>query len=133
MKSNSKRNDFSQEEKELVAYFKDKLKSRGITKFPRDWHLKQLSVARYLLSGDKPPSLDEWKSCIDWAFGDPYWGDKVDHLARIEALWPKYMLKHGGAGGGGTAKAGRTAPKRGSWGTGRRGNRHGGKDDPLPF
>ena len=91
MKSSS---NFSVEQKELVAYFKDKLKSRGITKFPRDWHLKQLSVARYLFTGDKPPSLAELKSCIDWAFEHQFLGYKVDHLATVERVWIEFKLKN---------------------------------------
>lgn len=86
---------YSEEEKELVKYFKEKLISKGVTKFPRDWHLKQLSVARYLLSGENSPSVTDWKSCIDWAFNHQYWGDKVDHLSTVERLWIEYKLKAG--------------------------------------
>lgn len=87
------RNKFTEQEKLLVDYFKSKLVAFGITKFPRDWHLKQLSIARNMLAGDNAPSLEEWQNCIEWCFKDPYWKDKVDHLARVEALWPKYCLQ----------------------------------------
>jgi len=104
---------FSEEEKALVAHLKEKMKERGVSKFPRDWHLKQLSVARNMLAGENAPAVVQWKACIDWLFRDRYWKDKVDHLARVEALWPKYVLK-GGANSGGTSK--RNTPRRGSYG-----------------
>ena len=84
---------FSDIEKALVDYLKSKLATHGIKKFPRDWHLKQLSTARNMLAGDNAPSLEQWKACIDWCFKEPFWKDKVDHLARVEALWPKYCLQ----------------------------------------
>jgi len=86
---------FSDQEKSLYEYFKSKLVERDINKFPRDWHLKQLSVARNMLAGDNAPSLEDWQNCIDWCFKHPYWKDKVDHLARVEALWPKFCLQGG--------------------------------------
>ena len=89
----AKRTVFTEEEKSLAAYLKEKLASRGVKKLPRDWHLKQLSTARIMLAGANAPALREWKACIDWAFADDFWGDKVDHLARIEGLWPKYVLR----------------------------------------
>ncbi|MCR4442944.1 MAG: hypothetical protein QHH10_11985 [Peptococcaceae bacterium] len=91
----TKKTAFTDQEKELVGYFKVQLKSRGINKFPRDWHLKQLSTARDMLAGSTAPTLEQWKACIDWAFCDRYWKDKVDHLARILALWPQFVLKGG--------------------------------------
>lgn len=91
----SPKTEFTEPEKALVAYFKAKLAARGVEKFPRNWHLKQLTIARNMLAGDKAPSLEDWQSCIDWCFIDPYWKDKVDHLARVEALWSKYCLKRG--------------------------------------
>ncbi len=87
--------EFNENEKALVKYFKDKLVALGVEKFPRDWHLKQLSTARNMLAGEKAPSVDEWKACIDWCFKEPFWKDKVDHLARVESLWPKYCLQGG--------------------------------------
>ncbi|MTI82722.1 MAG: hypothetical protein FH756_02245 [Firmicutes bacterium] len=104
---------FSEEEKALVAHLKEKMKERGVNKFPRDWHLKQLSVARNMLAGENAPEVEQWEACIDWLFKDRYWKDKVDHLARVEALWPKYVLK-GGVNSGGTSK--RSTPQRGSYG-----------------
>lgn len=86
---------YSDEEKSLVEYLKEKLIKSGVTKFPQDWHLRQLSTARRMLAGDGAPSVNEWKECIDWAFKNDYWKDKVDHLARIMSLWPKYKLKQG--------------------------------------
>jgi len=88
-----KKTEFTESEKNLVEYLKEKLAARGIKKFPRDWHLRQLSTARLMLAGENAPSLDEWKDCIDWLFSHEYWGDKVDHLARVEGLWTKYVLQ----------------------------------------
>ena len=84
---------YSDEEKTLVEYFRQALKTRGVERVPRDWHLKQLSTDRAMLAGEKAPSLDEWKACIDWAFCEPYWKDKLDHLARVESLWPRFILQ----------------------------------------
>ncbi|GBF34119.1 hypothetical protein DCCM_3231 [Desulfocucumis palustris] len=93
------KNKYTDEEKALVEYLKSKLISRGIVKFPRDWHLKQLSSARYMLAGDNAPNLDEWKACIDWCLADKFWCDKVDHLAAVERLRTKYSLQGNKAGG----------------------------------
>jgi hypothetical protein len=84
---------YREEEKTLVEYLKEKLKTRGILKFPRDWHLRNLAVARTMLEGDNAPSTQEWQKCINWAFAHKFWGDKVDHLARVFALWPQYVLQ----------------------------------------
>lgn len=88
-----KKKGFTEDEKALVEYLKEKLKQRGVMKFPRDWHLKQLTVARDMLAGEKAPGLEEWKTCIDWLMDHKYWGDKVDHLYRVEALWTQYILQ----------------------------------------
>lgn len=88
-----KKQGFTEDEKALVEYFKDKLRQRGVEKFPRDWHLKQLTVARDMLAGENAPGLEEWKACIDWLFAHKYWGDKTDHLYRVAALWPQYILQ----------------------------------------
>jgi hypothetical protein len=84
---------FTDEEKALVEYLKSRLKSRGVEKYPRDWHLKQLSVARDMLSGETAPTVEQWEACMDWLFNDEFWGDKIDHLSRVLALWPKYVLR----------------------------------------
>lgn len=85
--------EFTDDEKSLVQYLKEKLSVRGVKKLPRDWHLKQLSTARVMLAGENAPTLAQWKACIDWAFVHDFWGDKVDHLARVEGLWAKYVLQ----------------------------------------
>lgn len=89
------RTEFTEQEKDLVQYLKDKLIARGVKKFPRNWHLLQLSVARNMLAGDNAPSLDNWKACVDWCFKDKFWRDKIDHLARVETLWTKFCLQGG--------------------------------------
>lgn len=89
-----KKKPYTDDEKILVAYLKEKLAQRGVKKFPRDWHLKQLTTARGMLAGPTAPSLEQWKSCIDWLFRHRFWGDKIDHLARVEALWVQYTLQN---------------------------------------
>lgn len=84
---------YTDEEKELVRYLKEKLAARGVKKLPRDWHLRQLSTARCMLAGEDAPTLALWKGCMEWAFADEFWSDKVDHLARVEGLWAKYVLQ----------------------------------------
>lgn len=88
-----KNKPFTDKEKEIVAYLKQKLVERGVKKFPRDWHLKQSAVARGMLAGPAAPTLEQWKECIDWLFKHKFWGDKVDHLSRVEALWVQYALQ----------------------------------------
>ncbi|NLI14561.1 MAG: hypothetical protein GX425_18570 [Peptococcaceae bacterium] len=84
---------FTEDEKSLVEYLKEKLSVRGVKKLPRDWHLKQLSTARGMLAGENAPTVAQWQACMDWAFADEFWCDKVDHLARVEGLWAKYVLQ----------------------------------------
>ncbi len=86
--------EYKEEEKILVAYLKGKLRARGVLKFPPDWHLRNLSVARTMLAGPDAPSAVQWKLCIDWALEHEFWNDKVDHLARVFNLWPQYVLQH---------------------------------------
>lgn len=88
-----KNKPYTEAEKSLVQYFKDALRAKGVAKFPRDWHLKQLSCARTILDGPAAPTLEQWRACIDWAFKHPYWHDKIDHLARISWLWTQYCLQ----------------------------------------
>lgn len=94
-----KQKAYTEEEKALVEYLKAKLEARGVLKLPRDWHLRNLSVARTMLDGENAPSVEEWKACIDWAFAHDFWGDKVDHLARVMNLWPRYVLQKKKTGG----------------------------------
>lgn len=115
MAEKTKGKPFTDDEKALVAGLKEKLGAAGVSKFPQDWHLKQLSTARRMLAGDNAPTLQEWLACIDWAFSDAYWQDKVDHLARVMALWPKYKLQMGGDGTEKYRGGHRTAIDRGSY------------------
>jgi len=88
-----KNKPYTETEKALVAYLKKALEARGVRKFPRDWHLKQLSCARTMLDGPAAPTLEEWQACIDWALAHSFWRDKIDHLARISWLWTQYCLQ----------------------------------------
>lgn len=114
---------YTETEKALVEHLKAKLAQAGVTKYPADWHLKQLTMARRMLAGEAAPALEEWQACIDWAFSDKYWRDKVDHLARIMALWPKYKLMQGGG------QPGRKHAERGSYDQGKYNSRPG----QMPF
>jgi len=87
---------YTKTEKALVEYFKKTLEARGISKFPRDWYLKQLSCARTMLDGSDAPTIEQWQGCIDWAQEHPFWGDKIDHLARVSWLWMQYCLQKQG-------------------------------------
>ncbi|AEG60039.1 hypothetical protein [Desulforamulus ruminis] len=120
---------FNEDEKALVEYLKNKLKEANVLKFPQDWHLKQLSTARRMLAGENAPSLSEWMACIDWAYLNPYWKDKVDHLARIMSLWPKFRLQ-GGENIGISSQYNKNSIQRGSYGN--RGERY-ANEGPLPF
>jgi hypothetical protein len=122
------KSSYKDEEKSVVQYLKDVLKSRGVEKLPRDWHLKQLATAKIMLSGEKAPGVEEWKACIDWAFHNPFWCDKVDHLAAIERLWPKFVLQNGGQNG--TSKENST--KRGRYNAGKYVDKA-FKGDKMPF
>lgn len=113
---------YTDDEKALVEHLKEKLRQSGVTKFPADWHLKQLSTARRMLAGEAAPAPEEWLACIDWAFKDKYWKDKVDHLARVLSLWPKYKLQGGG-------RNDNKHTERGSYGQGKYNSRPG----QMPF
>ncbi|WP_157863030.1 hypothetical protein [Desulfofarcimen acetoxidans] len=112
VKAGIKSRSYTDEEKHLVECLKNKLKEAGVTKFPRDWHLKQLSTAKWMLSGVDSPSVADWLVCIDWAFSDDYWKDKIDHLARIMSLWPKFKLQQGGDSHAKRGRGRRTAIKK---------------------
>jgi hypothetical protein len=131
MKSKRTGTGYSDQEKALVNYLKEKLVSRGITKFPRDWHLKQLSTARAMLAGDSAPSLQDWKTCIDWTFQNEYWQDKADHLAVVERLWPKYKLATGGDQNGKVNQ--RPGVQRGSYKNGKYSDRYFTGEKDMPF
>lgn len=116
---------YTETEKALVEYLKAKLAQAGVTKFPQDWHLKQLTTARRMLAGEAAPALDEWQACIDWAFSNEFWKTKVDHLARILALWPKFKLLQKSEQPGKSRKY----AERGSYGQGKYNSRPG----QMPF
>ncbi|WP_134214069.1 hypothetical protein, partial [Pelotomaculum propionicicum] len=84
-----KNRPYTEDEKALMKHLKAKLTQAGVTKYPADWHLKQLTIARRMLAGENAPTVAQWQACMDWAFADEFWCDKVDHLARVEGLWAK--------------------------------------------
>ena len=81
---------FTEKEKTASNYLKDKLVDNGVTVFPRNWHLKQYSIAKLLLT---KLTIDEVISCIDWAFNDQYWRTRIDGLQTIQRILPKWQLQ----------------------------------------
>lgn len=93
-KTTKKNKPYTEDEKELVSYLKERLTQRGVKRYPRDWHLKQLAVSRRMLAGATAPTVAQWKTCIDWLLGHQFWGDKIDHLARVEEKWVQFALQN---------------------------------------
>lgn len=96
---------YSEDDKAVANHLKEKLKERGVTALPRNWHLKEYAVAQRLL---KKSDVSELKQCIDWLFTDSFWHDKVDSLLAVERRLPKFQLRKG------AIKNGRADP---SWGS----------------
>ncbi len=92
-KKTTKKPKYSEDDKAIANYLKEKLQSQGVTAFPRDWHLKEYAVAHRLL---KSSNALELKGCIDWLFEDEYWHNKTDSLLVVERQLPKYQLQKGG-------------------------------------
>jgi hypothetical protein len=67
----------------LVDRFKVRLQTRGVTVLPRDWHLKALASAAFLL---KSLSVAEVEALMDWALEHPFWGDKTTTMHRLVTL-----------------------------------------------
>jgi hypothetical protein len=59
------------------------LRARGVTIFARDWHVKALASAAFLL---KTLSVAEVKALMDWALDHPFWGDKTTTMHRLVTL-----------------------------------------------
>lgn len=74
--------------KHLVDGFQRRLKARGVTVFPRDWHLKAHASAKRLLAS---VSMDEAEALVDWALAHPFWGTKISDLHRVVALAPEWQ------------------------------------------
>lgn len=71
------------EAKALAARLKEQLQARGVTIFPRDWHLKAAASATLLL---RSLSVSEVEALMDWALGHPYWGPKTTSMQRLVSL-----------------------------------------------
>jgi hypothetical protein len=78
----------SPEAKRLADGLKQRLKDRGVTVFPRDWHLKAQASAKRLLA---TLSTDEAEALMDWALAHPFWGTKISDLYRIVTLAPEWQ------------------------------------------
>jgi len=66
-----------------VDRLKAQLQARGVTVFPRDWHLKALASAAFLL---KALSVAEVEALMDWALAHSYWGEKTTTMHRLVML-----------------------------------------------
>ncbi len=81
---------YSDAAKRIVAQVKTRLQEHGATAFERDWHLKQLAMAGSLL---KVVSEADILACLDWAFQDEFWRDKVDGLATVQRLMKQWQMR----------------------------------------
>lgn len=96
----------SPEAKQVVQHLHEQLSSRGVNHLPRDWHLKQYSVAaRIIRSGVSPGELI---ACVDWLFANEYWCDKVADMLAVERQFPRFKLAQGGDGSASTPTAAST-------------------------
>lgn len=91
--SKTKKEKYTEQDKELAVYLKAKLEERGVTVFPRDWLMKNYATAHRLL---KTVSLDELKSCIDWLLEDNYWQSRVDSLIVVEKKIAQFQMQNNG-------------------------------------
>lgn len=91
--SKTKKEKYTEQDKELAVYLKAKLEERGATVFPRDWLMKNYATAHRLL---KTVSLDELKSCIDWLLEDNYWQSRVDSLIVVEKKIAQFQMQNNG-------------------------------------
>lgn len=91
--SKTKKEKYTEQDKELALYLKAKLEERGATVFPRDWLMKNYATAHRLL---KTVSLDELKSCIDWLLEDNYWQSRVDSLIVVEKKIAQFQMQNNG-------------------------------------
>jgi hypothetical protein len=74
---------FSPEARALAARLKARLQDRGVTVFPRDWHLKGMASATLLL---RQLTVQEIEALMDWALAHPFWGPKTTDMRRLVAL-----------------------------------------------
>ena len=83
--------------KQLANRLKQRLQERGVTVFPRDWHLKAQTSAKRLL---RALSMTEAEQLMDWSLAHPFWGSKVTQMYRLEALASEWQLAKGGLSNG---------------------------------
>jgi len=77
------RRPYSQEAKALADRLKARLQARGVTVFPRDWHVKALASAAFLL---KSLPVADVEALMDWALAHPYWGNKTTTMHQLVTL-----------------------------------------------
>lgn len=97
-KASNRGPQYTEEERLIVAHFKERLIETGVDYFDRAWHLRQLPAARRLLQNGER-TVEDVMLCIDWALRLKREGRlkrNVDHLLAIEELWPRFRLEVGG-------------------------------------
>ncbi|MDA8192740.1 MAG: helix-turn-helix domain-containing protein [Thermaerobacter sp.] len=72
----------------LAARLKEQLQARGVTVFPRDWHLKAAASATLLL---RSLSVSDVEALMDWALAHPFWGDKLTQMRQLVSLAPEWQ------------------------------------------
>lgn len=87
----------SPEAQHLANRLKQRLQERGVTVFPRDWHLKAQTSTQRLLG---TLSLAEAEMLMDWALAHPFWGTKITDWYRIVALAPEWQQQPHRVNGG---------------------------------
>lgn len=74
---------YSPEAKALADRLKRRLEERGVTVWPRDWHLKAMASATYLL---RALSVADVEALMDWVLTHPFWGPKTTDMHRLVAV-----------------------------------------------
>lgn len=74
----------------MAQYLKAQLQQRGVSAFPRDWHLKGAATAQSLIGQGITPEMQ--RAVIDWALADAFWGRQVTTMAKVADLVPRWQL-----------------------------------------
>jgi len=89
-KNTDKSSKFSKTATEIVKWFRQLLEEKGVTVFPRDWYIKNYSVADSML---KHTTEAEIREAIQWGLKHDYWSDKIDSLSTVKKYFPKFQME----------------------------------------